>query len=586
MKQDFLLKTQVGDKVRKVVWDASEPIALDKKNLWFLEKTPQGLRVKKALKRNTREKPTYIPVAISPVYKKGVAGTPSRIPLNDKEHLEVNVFPLKPIRSAFANPKESPTSSKARQLFLFYGTNHFLINYRPATKKYTSKVENKPVFSYKKTREGYEITSYKNDLLYRFSGEKNVFFQPYIPVTFTEDQFWKLRLTWQTHWWKLNPIPLSPPLPDYIFDYDAQQDNQYFKKLLRQGTIGFITLCVLVQSFSFFDKARHQEKPVKPPIELKEPKRVYVKKLLKPEVKKVEAPKVAKPAAPPAAPKQAKPKAAKQKVAKPQKPKPQMAPPKKVAPPKVQATPKPVPKAMPTPTPRPQQPKVDVKKAAEARERADVSKTLSFLSSNPKASARTVDNYQKSSEHYSKDATPKLSKSKLGNLPETSDGSPITTKNARNMKEGALADENFSSHGSGKKFNSVQGKVALNTLYGSGEAGSSAGEALGGSTMSISGSGQINEQAILKALSKHLDRLQYCYEKALLSDSTLAGSILMEWTITTSGAATNAKTVRSQMNNTALHNCLAKEIQKIHFPPSKGASVNIQYPFSFSSSTL
>ena len=102
----------------------------------------------------------------------------------------------------------------------------------------------------------------------------------------------------------------------------------------------------------------------------------------------------------------------------------------------------------------------------------------------------------------------------------------------------------------------------------------------------MTGLGRINQDAIEKALAKRLERFQYCYEKALLSDATLAGNIMMGWTISAGGRPGSIRVVKSQMNNSKLNACMTKEIRAIRFPSPKGGIVKIKFPFNFTSSSL
>ena len=102
----------------------------------------------------------------------------------------------------------------------------------------------------------------------------------------------------------------------------------------------------------------------------------------------------------------------------------------------------------------------------------------------------------------------------------------------------------------------------------------------------MSGDGQVEESEIEKALAKRLQQFQYCYEKALLSNSSLAGTVTAQWTIGTGGSASDVKIVRSQLRNEGLHQCIAKEIRNVKFPAPSGGAVTLTYPFAFSSTTM
>lgn len=264
-----------------------------------------------------------------------------------------------------------------------------------------------------------------------------------------------------------------------------------------------------------------------------------------------------------------------------------------------QKPPKP-PKGLPAPAAKPQgAPKAtgptpeQIAIANTQRKKAELSKSLSFISK-PTGNFKVAPNvFAPTSEKYSKSMNAvagKLSKSGnqsvLNYIPSTSEASgPIQTKGVRGIQKGLAFSEHGVVGGQGVYPGQVRGKVAIADLYGKG--GNEVGGALsaeGG--MTLSGEGTLPEGLIEKALAKRLERFQYCYEKALLSDPTLAGTIKMQWTIVPGGRATGPKVVRSQLNHKGLHECISRELSQITFPSPKGGSVTVTKPFSFSSTTL
>lgn len=164
-------------------------------------------------------------------------------------------------------------------------------------------------------------------------------------------------------------------------------------------------------------------------------------------------------------------------------------------------------------------------------------------------------------------------------------GSAISTRSSRQMDGSAVDSDAGFAGGKGKGLNKVLGKVVLPGAGGGGSGGDGL-ESLGDTSLKMEGKGTLSQALLEKTLSKYLDRFQYCYEKALLSDSSLSGNVVLSWEISTAGSASNIHVVRSQLNNSGLHGCLSKEIQKIPFPSPSGGSVTVKYPFNFSSTSL
>ena len=93
--------------------------------------------------------------------------------------------------------------------------------------------------------------------------------------------------------------------------------------------------------------------------------------------------------------------------------------------------------------------------------------------------------------------------------------------------------------------------------------------------------GHLSREAIAGVVRKHLREIQYCYEKNLLLNSKLAGKLIMEWTIATSGSVTTVKNKLNTMNSPAVAMCISGKIKGWKFPRPKGGIVVVSYPFIF-----
>jgi outer membrane biosynthesis protein TonB len=99
----------------------------------------------------------------------------------------------------------------------------------------------------------------------------------------------------------------------------------------------------------------------------------------------------------------------------------------------------------------------------------------------------------------------------------------------------------------------------------------------------IGAQGTIDKEAVAKVINSHLHEVSSCYERALLKTPGLAGKIVLEWQITTSGSVGYAKTKSSSMQSPAVESCILQALKTWRFPPAKGAGVIITYPFMFNS---
>ncbi len=113
--------------------------------------------------------------------------------------------------------------------------------------------------------------------------------------------------------------------------------------------------------------------------------------------------------------------------------------------------------------------------------------------------------------------------------------------------------------------------------------GSVAGTVTRATTHQMGAQGTIDKEAVAKVINSHLHEVSSCYERALLKTPGLAGKIILEWQITTTGNVGYAKTKSSSMQSAAVESCILASLKTWHFPNAKGAGVVITYPFMFNS---
>jgi outer membrane biosynthesis protein TonB len=97
----------------------------------------------------------------------------------------------------------------------------------------------------------------------------------------------------------------------------------------------------------------------------------------------------------------------------------------------------------------------------------------------------------------------------------------------------------------------------------------------------ISSQGQIDKDAVAKAINSHLAEVQRCYEAALLKNPGLAGKVVLEWNISTQGRVESSKSKSSTLKDSSVESCILRSLNTWQFPPARGQSVIITYPFIF-----
>jgi len=95
----------------------------------------------------------------------------------------------------------------------------------------------------------------------------------------------------------------------------------------------------------------------------------------------------------------------------------------------------------------------------------------------------------------------------------------------------------------------------------------------------VSGAGKLGGDVVTRYLNKNAANFQLCYEKPLLGNPAIAGSITLVFDVDLDGKVGNAKTTGNM--NDEVEKCVVGVASKISFPkPTKGV-VEISYPMTF-----
>jgi hypothetical protein len=94
--------------------------------------------------------------------------------------------------------------------------------------------------------------------------------------------------------------------------------------------------------------------------------------------------------------------------------------------------------------------------------------------------------------------------------------------------------------------------------------------------------GDLDKAIIRRYIKRNLAKITYCYEKQLLANPSLSGTVQTQFFITPNGTVGSA--TGSGVDGT-VSSCVAEVIKQIEFPkPKGGGSVTVNYPFIFHSS--
>ena len=581
---EYLIQTTIKGVSRKLVWQSDELLDIDMPNSWTVAKHNGQIYLKDTSDPDVENIMT-IPEPVEGA--RNVIELPPALSSRGRRPLKVEITKLKAPRPVYVThtSQHALHTMEPRQLCAFYGQRYFLIRYRPISKSHVVNLGSIKIFSYNKSTTGYSIEALQAGLKISI-GSRKISLPPGQLLELPDVDFLRSTMILGVHWWRFRMVPTpdqQPPL-----ETDETEEDLRERVRLKYSTISFLSGVMLLTILSFVITKLYPPPLKKVVVEVT----MRAPKLIPPPV---EAPKKVEP--PPAPPKIAEvPPPPPPKAKEPPKPKPQ----KRVAKEKPKAAPRPVakappPAAKPAPVeapkapppkvvkqgPSPEQLAATQKAQVQAAQQAQLLKSLNFLST--AKSRPTVDaaNYASKTGKFSD--TPMVGgvTSKSNVLDKIAKGAPGDGSIKTGSGRGIASKIDF---GNNKGLNDVQGRVSQNELYSKdGNPGNSLG---GGKSLEMSGPGNLSESQIEKALAKYLARFQYCYEKSLLTDSSLSGNLVIQWSITTAGKVTDSRVVKSQLNNNDLHNCVLKILAEVPFPKPKGGDVTVKKTFSFSSSSL
>jgi TonB family protein len=98
----------------------------------------------------------------------------------------------------------------------------------------------------------------------------------------------------------------------------------------------------------------------------------------------------------------------------------------------------------------------------------------------------------------------------------------------------------------------------------------------------MKGTGELSKDEIQRVINSHVGEIQYCYEKQLRGNAGLAGRVVLEWTVTSSGSVSVVKVATSSLSSSDATNCMMDRVKKWKFPKPRGSgNVTVVYPFVF-----
>ncbi len=94
--------------------------------------------------------------------------------------------------------------------------------------------------------------------------------------------------------------------------------------------------------------------------------------------------------------------------------------------------------------------------------------------------------------------------------------------------------------------------------------------------------GTLDREIIRRTIRRHLNEIRFCYEQELSTHRTLAGRMVVQFSIAGSGQVLTSVMQSSTLGNVRVENCAVQAVRRWEFPkPEAGGLVNVSYPFVF-----
>ena len=116
-----------------------------------------------------------------------------------------------------------------------------------------------------------------------------------------------------------------------------------------------------------------------------------------------------------------------------------------------------------------------------------------------------------------------------------------------------------------------------------GRSGSGAQMASGDTSNQPQKRGPLEGKVITRVMTSHKNEFSACYDKVVRKNPSLAGRVVLRFTIRGDGSVRNVKVRETSLNHAGVENCIVRVGKKLRFPGESGRDVTkVWYPFVFS----
>jgi hypothetical protein len=98
---------------------------------------------------------------------------------------------------------------------------------------------------------------------------------------------------------------------------------------------------------------------------------------------------------------------------------------------------------------------------------------------------------------------------------------------------------------------------------------------------SATASGPLPPEVIRRVVRAHFNKIRFCYDRALRSQPTLAGKLVMNFTIDPKGGTKGVSVADGTISDPDLRSCVIAAFTSMSFPEPKSGPVVVTYPIEF-----
>jgi hypothetical protein len=95
-------------------------------------------------------------------------------------------------------------------------------------------------------------------------------------------------------------------------------------------------------------------------------------------------------------------------------------------------------------------------------------------------------------------------------------------------------------------------------------------------------SGHVPADAVRRVVRRHTTAIRGAYETGLKRDTTLAGRLVLEWTLGPDGKVLEVKVITDELGDEQVVEAILRIIRRMRFPATGQEKTTIRYPFVFS----